>query len=63
MKNAKLALVLVVAGIVATGCCCPLSLLPLCLPSTPQGALQERGGPDDVQAPIAAVAPVAQQRF
>lgn len=65
MKNVKLAIVLVVTGIVATACCCPLEL---CLGGggLPQGALpnsdsQLQRAPDN--APIAAVAPVVNQRF
>lgn len=66
MKNLKLVVVLVVTAIVAVACCCPLEL---CLGGggVPQGALPN----SDTQlhrapapnAPIAAVAPIAHQRF
>ena len=42
MKNVKLVLVLVVTGIVATACCCPLEL---CLGGVPQGALPSSDRP------------------
>ena len=63
MKNLKLAIVLVVTGIVATACCCPC---PLGGGQLPTGALpvSDRVMPRaPVSAPIAAGAPVVNQRF
>ncbi|OGQ13009.1 MAG: hypothetical protein A2138_23940 [Deltaproteobacteria bacterium RBG_16_71_12] len=66
MKNLKLVVVLVATGIVATACCCPLEL---CLGGggLPTGALPNSDtllhrAPAQ-NAPVAAVAPAATQRF